>query len=110
MEEEEAALTSLISFAKPQTCKIPQGLGSIFHSGKSSTATPASLNSSFLSPLLIFLSSFIFVTHISEHSSQGARTDPARHCTGESTVSAVPCSPLALGNPQQSECGLGGIG
>lgn len=27
---------------KPQTCKNPQGLGSIFNSGKSSTATPAS--------------------------------------------------------------------
>lgn len=36
---------------KPQTCKNPQGLGSIFNSGKSSTATPASFR------LLIYSSS-----------------------------------------------------
>uniref|UniRef100_A0A665V084 4Fe-4S ferredoxin-type domain-containing protein n=1 Tax=Echeneis naucrates TaxID=173247 RepID=A0A665V084_ECHNA len=80
---------------KPQTCKNPQGLGSIFNSGKSCTAAPASpLNSSPAPPSPL-------------HRLPTTCTDQARHSTGRwGTTHPVPCSPFSLGNPQQSECGF----
>lgn len=96
----------VFNLPKPQTCKNPQGFGSIFNSGKSPTASLFA-TPHFSPHLLLFLSTIHFASRTHQCALQESCTDQARHSTGErNTTQPVPCSPLTLGNPQQSECGF----
>lgn len=94
--EQENGGTDIFYPPKLQTCKNPQGLASIFNSGKVLLLCQPLLSGSpppLCSPLLI------------DHTGQ------ARHSTKSGAqLQPVPCSPFTLGNQQQSECGLWGRG
>lgn len=99
-EEEEEAMTTLISQCDKHA-RNPQGLASIFNSGKSSTAMPAS--SLPLVSLLIYSSfpppSTLLQRPTSASPLGGARTDQVRHSAGErKSTQPLACSPSTNGD------------
>lgn len=99
-EEEEKRGIEVSNPPKPQTCNKPQGLGSIFNSGKSSPAMPGSSTPRLLLSLPLH-------HHFASWTAQCFLLEPETTWRGWSTTPLVPCSPYTLRNSQQSECGLG---